>query len=137
MSRAKLKALVGRINRGYARAYNARSVGDLLGFFAAGVVTHAPNMAPVRGLGAHRRFFRAVFRREGGRDLKLTSLWTEAAGDLLVDAGRWRQSLPAPGGGRTPMSGDYLSAFRRTAGGWKLAATTCNFHSARVARPRR
>jgi len=137
MSPAELRRLVGGINRGYAGAYNARSVADLLGFFAAGAVSLPPGTAPIRGIAAHRRFFRAVFRREGGRNLVLSSLWTRAAGDLLVDAGRWRQSMPAPGGGRSSMSGYYLSALRRSAGGWRIAATTCNFDPARAARPRR
>ncbi len=112
---------IQRLNDAYCAAYNAGDAEKMLAFLAEDAMTLSPDQAPVRGREAHRKYFEAAFVREPKRNLKLTSIGSQRAGDFLYDAGEWTQQFGAMG-----YSGYYLSVYRREQGAWKVAVTTFN-----------
>jgi uncharacterized protein (TIGR02246 family) len=132
-SREDIRAMVGRINREYTRAYNAGQLDKILDFFAEDAITLSPDQPPVRGREALRRYYQEGFKREINRDLVLVSIRVETSGDLLYDAGRWENSLPMPEGGTKKFSGYYLSVYKKIQGQWKIVANTFNLLQGAIA----
>ena len=118
---------VQRLNDAYCAAYNAGAMEKVLAFLAEDMLTLSPDQAPVRGREAHRKYFEAGFGRELKRKLRLTSIRSQRAGELLYDGGEWTNTVTAADGVARSSSGYYLSVFRREQGGWKGVITTFNF----------
>lgn len=128
MAQDRIKATIERLNREYAQVYNAGKLDKVLDFFADDAITLSPEQAPVRGRDALHRYYQEAFKREPIRNLALTSIRTEASGNMLYDAGRWTQSLPAHDGRSQSLSGYYLAVYRKIQGRWKVVANSFNMH---------
>ena len=126
MAQDQLNATIERLNREYAEVYNAGQLDKLLDMFVDDAIMLSPNQAPVRGREALRRSYEEAFKREPKRSLVLISIRAEASGDLLYDAGQWKQSLPAPDGKLQLVTGYYLGVYRKINGKWKIVANTFN-----------
>jgi ketosteroid isomerase-like protein len=124
---------VERLNREYCAAYNAGEVEKLVAFLAEDAMTLSPDQPPVRGREAHRKYFAAGLAREAKRELKLTSIRHQRAGELLYDGGEWSNTIESPSSPGSPssrtISGYYLTVYRREGNGWKAIVTTFNMRS--------
>ncbi len=126
MAQDLMTTTIERLNRDYTQVYNAGQLDRVLDCFADDAITLSPDQAPVRGSDALRRYYEDGFKREPIRNLVLTSIRVEASGDMLYDAGQWKQSLPTADGKLQPFTGYYLAVYRKMKGQWKVIANTFN-----------
>ena len=116
------KDIIERRRAEYVEAFNREDIAAMAGFAAADAVGMAPNRPAIRGLDAHRQFWREGFAAAKSLFFMFPDE-LDILGDVAIDQHHWvLDSMPKRGGRPIHDEGKGLWIWhRQTDGSWKIA----------------
>ena len=122
-----ITAQVDSMNKAFVAAVAARDTDAMLNFYADDAHILPPNAPRADGREAVRQVWAEMFRLPGlSLDAHSTQLVTSEAGDLVIDVGAYTMKMQGPKGKEMEDVGKYVTAMKKTDGGWKIVVDTFN-----------
>lgn len=121
------REIIERRRAEYVDAFNREDIAAMSGYAAADAVGMAPNRPAIRGIDAHRQFWREGFAAAKSLFFVFPEE-LEIMGDVAIDQHRWvLDSMPKRGGRPVHDEGKGIWIWRRQAdASWKVASGIWN-----------
>jgi ketosteroid isomerase-like protein len=114
------------LNEGFGKAISNQDVEKLLDYYAPDAKLLPPGVPMLEGAAAIKGFLQMMLEA-GARGLELDSVLVDGNDDLVVDVGRYRLTMEAPGGEPVIDVGKYIAVCKRQGdGSLRLAYDTFN-----------
>ncbi len=111
------KSDLGRMNRDFAAALNAKDAARAASLYAEDAWIIPPGEAIVKGRAAIEAYWKGAIESAGVRDVSVETLDARSSGDLGFEIGSYRLTADGPDGAPVKDTGRYIELLRRGADG--------------------
>jgi uncharacterized protein (TIGR02246 family) len=104
---------LGKMNRDFAAALNARDAKKAASYYTADAVLYPPGEPPVRGREAIEAYWRGALEQGGIRDASVETIDAKSSGDLGYEIGTFVATVNGPDGQPMTDRGRFVELLRR------------------------
>ena len=119
------QAQIRERNEAFVKAFNARDVTQVLGFYAENSVFMPPNQPVIRGKDALKTFYDDLLKA-GATNLRIEVGEVSGHGPLAYQSGTYEMDMKPESGNATRDRGKYVFILRKLADTWRYEYTMWN-----------
>jgi ketosteroid isomerase-like protein len=120
-----VRAAIEVANKQFVAAFNKGDAAGVAAMYSGDARVMPPNGPMGEGGQAVQQFWQGAISA-GAKIVSLETLHVESRGDLAFEVGRYKLTVPAPGGATATDTGKYVVVWEREGGKWKLATDIWN-----------